>query len=220
MRYGEAVKKYFSEKGQAVHFPKKGSAEYEEIRTLMGRSAAAMAAAGDATANSAVSAQVAVAGGEKKVRKARAKKETKAAAPGASADTPAKPEGTTLIDQPHVSKQAIAAVVPDAEKPPVKKRKPRAVKADGETPQQNLLTANAVENASMHVVPAALPGLAEQIKKVLDVKPEGIPERKEIKEKPEILTSKTTEGKRTDDPKAISGRAPFSFSAVRHLLRQ
>ena len=221
MRYGDAVKQYFAAKGQAVHFPKKGSSEYEEIRTLMGRSGAAMAAAGDATANSAVSAQVAVAGGEKKVRKARPKKEVVAKAPGASQDTPTKAGGnTTLIDQPHINKQAEAAVVQDAEKPPTKTRKPRAVKADGETPQQNLLTANAVDNGSMHIVPAAYPGLAEQIKKVVDVKPEGIPERKELKMKPEILTSKTTEGKRTDDAKALAGRSPFSFQAVRHLLRQ
>ena len=221
MRYGDAVKQYFAGKGQAVHFPKKGSAEYDEIRTLMGRSAAAMAAAGDATANSAVSAQVAVAGGEKKVRKARAKKETVAKAPGASQDTPTKAGGnTTLIDQPHINKQAEAAVVEAPEKPPVKKRKPRAVKADGETPQQNLLNANADENVSMHIVPAAYPGLAEQITKVVEVKPEGIPERSEVKTKPEIMTSKTTEGKRTPDPRAISGRAPFSFQAVRQLLRQ
>lgn len=222
MRYGDAVKQYFAAKGQAVHFPKKGSAEYDEIRTLMGRSGAAMAAAGDATANSAVSAQVAVAGGEKKVRKAGPKKEKKAPAPGASQDTPTKAGGnTTLIDQPHVTAQAVAAVVDAPEKPPVKKRKPRAVKADGETPQQNLLNANADQNVSMHVVPAAFPGLAEQIKKVVDVKPEGIPERKAIKTKPEIMTSKTTEGKRTPDSHAIAGaRVPFSFSAVRHLLRQ
>jgi len=221
MRYGDAVKKYFSEKGQAVHFPKKGSAEYEEIRTLMGRSAAAMAAAGDATANSAVSAQVAVAGGEKKVRKSRAKKEVEAKAPGPSQDTPTKAGGnTTLIDQPHVTKQSEAAVVDAPEKKPVRRRKPKAVGADGETPQQNLLDANAVENASMRVVPAALPGLEEQIKKVLEVKPEGIPERKEVKMKPEIMTSKTTQGKRTPDAMSITGRAPFSFQAVRHLLRQ
>lgn len=221
MRYGEACKQYFAGKGQAVHFPKKGSQEYEEIRTLMGRSGAALAASGDATANSAVSAQVAVAGGEKKVRKARPKKEVAAKAPGAPQDTPTKAGGhTTLVDQPHVTAQSVAAVVPDAEKPPVKKRKPRAVKADGETPQQNLLTANAVENGSMHIVPAAYPGLKGQIEKVLDVKPEGIPERKALKTKPEIMTSRTTVGKRTDDVPAVTARAPFSFQAIRHMLRQ
>lgn len=221
MKYGEAVKKYFGDKGQSVHFPKKGSSEYEEIRTLMGRSAAAMAAAGDATANSAVSAQVAVAGGEKKVRKARAKKETVAKAPGAPQDTPTKAGGhTTLIDQPHVTAQSVAAVVPDAEKKPVKKRAPRAIKADGETPQQNLLNANTVENASMHIVPANYPGLKGQIEKVLGERPEGIPERKALKMKPEIMTSKTTVGKRTDDAPAVAARAPFSFNAIKHLLRQ
>ena len=221
MRYGEAVKKYFSEKGQAVHFPKKDSEDYKAIMTLMGRSGAALAASGDATANSAVSAQVAVAGGEKKVRKSRPKKEVKAPEPGKPQDTPTKAGGhTTLIDQPHVTAQSVAAVVPDAEKPPVKKRAPRAVKADGETPQQNLLDANTVENASMHVVPAAYPGLKGQIEKVLDVKPEGIPERKAVKTKPEIMTSRTTVGKRTDDPHAVAARAPFSFQAIRHLLRQ
>ena len=220
MRYGDAVKQYFSAKGQAVHFPKRGSEDYEAIRTLMTRSGAAAAAAGDATANSAVSAQVAAAGVEKKVRKARPKKAAAAPAPGAPQDTPTKPEGTTLVDQPHVTKQSVAAVVPDAEKPPVKKRKPRAVQADGESPEMNLLKANTVENASMNIVPAAYPGLEGQIKKVLDVRPEGVPTRSEVKTKPEIMTSKTTEGKRTDDAKAIMGRAPFSFSAVKHLLRQ
>ena len=218
MRYGEAVKKYFSEKGLPVSFPKKGTDQYNEIRALMTRSGDAAAAAGDATANSAVSAAAAPL--EKKVRKSRPKKGKAAPAPGAPADTPIKPEGTTLIDQPHVTKQAVAAVVEDAEKKPRKKRAPRAIQRDGETPQENLLKANAVENGSMHITPAAYPGLAEQIKKVLEVKPEGVPETTEKKATAEIMTSKTTAGKRTDDPKAISGRAPFSFAAVRHLLRQ
>ena len=211
MRYGEAVKKYFADRGESVHFPKKDSEHYKAIRALM--------ASGDVTGDSAVSAAAAPL--EKKARRVSKKKEVAAKAPGAPQDTPTKAGGhTTLIDQPHVTKQAEAAVVDAPEKPPVKKRKPRAVKADGETPQQNLLTANAVDNGSMHVVPAAYPGLKGQIEKVLEVKPEGIPERKEMKMKPEILTSKTTEGKRTDDRPALSGRAPFSFQAVRHLLRQ
>ena len=221
MRYGEAVKKYFAEKGQAVHFPKKGSEDYEAIRTLMARSGAAMAAAGDATANSAVSAQVAVAGGEKKVRKSRPKKDVKAAAPGAPQDTPTKAGGSTmLLDQPHITKQSEAAVVDAPEKKPERRRKPRAVQADGETPQMNLLKANADENGSMAIVPAAYPGLEGQIKKVLDVKPEGIPKKKKTSDSAEIMTSKTTEGKRTDDPVAVAGRAPFSFQAIRHMLRQ
>lgn len=221
MKYGAAAKQYFVSKGLPVSFPKKDSEDYKAIMNIMRASPAALAASGDATGNSSVSADVAMAGGEKKVKRKYTKKTTAAPAPGASQDTPTKAGGnTTLIDQPHINKQAEAAVVDAPEKAPVKKRKPRAVKADGETPQQNLLNANAVENASMMVMPSDMPGLAEQIKKVLEVRPEGIPERTEIKTKPEILTSKTTEGKRTDDAKALSGRAPFSFSAVRHLLRQ
>ena len=219
MRYGDAVKKYFGEKGQAVHFPKKGSKEYEEIRAIMSQSGAAAAAAGDATGSSAVSAAAAPL--EKKVRKSRPKKEKAAPAPGASQDSPTKAGGhTTLIDAPHVTAQAVAAVVEDTEKKPRKKRAPKAIQRDGLPPTEDLLRANAVENGSMHITPAAYPGVVEQIKKVLEVKPEGVPTRSEVKTKPEIMTSKTTEGKRTDDPKAISGRAPFSFSAVRHLLRQ
>ena len=221
MRYGEAAKQYFQSKGMPVSFPKRDSEDYKGIMSIMKASGAALAASGDATANSAVSAQVAVAGGEKKVRKARPKKEKEAPAAKGSDATPTKAGGsTTLIDQPHITKQSEAAVVDDVEAKPKKKRAPRAVQRDGETPQQNLLNANAVENGSMMIVPAAYPGLEGQIKKVLEVKPEGIPERKEVKMKPEILTSKTTEGKRSDDSKGLSGRAPFSFQAVRHLLRQ
>lgn len=220
MRYGAAAKQYFQSKGLPVSFPKKDSEDYKAIMNIMRSSTAALAASGDATGNSAVSADVALAGAEKKVKRKYTKKTTEAPKPGPPADTPAKPDGTTLIDQPHVSKQAIAEVVEEPEKKPVRRRKPKAIQADGETPQQNLLNANAVDNGSMNIVPAAYPGLEGQIKKVLEVKPEGIPERKELKMKPEIMTSKTTEGKRTDDPRAVAGRAPFSFQAIRHMLRQ
>ena len=219
MKYGEAAKKYFQAKGQPVSFPKKDSEDYKGIMSLMRESGAAAMAAGDATANSAVSAQAAPL--EKKVKRAYKKKEKAAPAPGPSQDTPTKAGGsTTLVDQPHVTAQAVAAVVPDAEKEPKKKRAPRAVKSDGETPQMNLLKANADENASMAITPAAYPGLKGQIEKVLEVRPEGIPESKKKEFKAEMMVSKTTEGKRTDDPKAVMARAPFSFQAVRHLLRQ
>jgi hypothetical protein len=190
--------------------PKKDSEDYKAVRALI--------ASGDVTADSAVSAAAAPL--EKKVRKVSKRKESAAAPAKHSAETPAKPDGTTLLDQPHIDKQAIAEVVPDAEKKPVKKRAPKAIQRDGETPQMNHLKALTEQNSGMAIVPADYPGLKGQIEKVLEVRPEGIPESKKKVETAEIMLSKSTEGKTAPDMKAIEGRAPFSFSAIRQMLRQ
>jgi hypothetical protein len=62
-------------------------------------------------------------------------------------------------------------------------------------------------------ITAQLPGQAEQIKKSLKVK---VPKLAPVEPKP----VETTVAKlKTDDPKAIEARAPFSFNALRLRLR-
>lgn len=206
MKYGEALKMYYGKLGKKVEFPKKGSAEHAEIRKLM--------ASGDIAPGSGVSAQVAEATGE--VKKVRVRKAKAAPMPKKSDDAPAKPGNTTLIDQPHVDKKALKEVEDDAAKPAPKKRKPRAVQSDGLSPQQNLLEKTTEQNAHMLVAPAAFPDLKQQLEKVLDKAPEGVPAKKERKPR----QSKSLDGRKAPDMPAIEERAPFSFSAIRQLLRQ
>ena len=210
LNYAQAVKAYSAKEGKPVSFPKKGSAEHSAIRALM--------ASGDIAPGSGVSAEAALGTGEVKVKRPR--KKADAAPPKKSDDAPAKPEGTTLIDQPHVDKQTLKEVVEEPEKKPVVKRKPRAVKADGLPPAEQQLKALTEQNSGMAIVPAAYPGLEGQIKKVLEVKPEGIPERKKKEYKADITVSATQSQNTTPDRKAVEARAPFSFSAIRHMLRQ
>lgn len=210
MSYAAAVKQYFASKGEKLHFPAKGSAEHSAIRALM--------ASGDVTGDSAVSAAASVL--EPKAQKAEPKASKDVAPSRKRASKPAKPENTTLLDQPHVDKKAISEVVEEPEKKPVKKRAPRAVKADGLSPEMQNLKAATEMNSGTLVAPADYPGLEGQIKKVLEVKPEGIPERKKKREVTIAKESKTLAGDRTDDPKAVEARAPFSFASIKHLLRQ
>ena len=212
MKYHEAVKAYYSKEGKPISFPKKGSAEHSAIRALM--------AAGDVTGNSAVSAEVKAGGGEKAARKARVRTKAAAPAPKASAaDKPIKPEGTTLIDEEHLNKKVVDGIVEAPEAKPVRKRKPKAVQSDGLPAQAQVMEKLTDENAHIQVVPADFPGLKDQIQKVLDVKPEGVPEKPKKPSKAQMMASKTTEGKKTVDAPAVQARAPFSFTAIRQLLR-
>ena len=213
MKYHEALKAYYGKLGKKVEFPKKGSAEHSAICALM--------ASGDIAAGSGVSAEAALATGEVKVKKPRGKKAAPAPGPSeakpATADSPAK---TKLIDVPHLTQKVEKAIEENPEKPPVKKRKPRAVKADGLSPEAALLKSDTELNSGIKVAPAAYPDLKEQITKVLDVKPEGIPVSKEKIDKPVIQRSATQRKNKAPDMPAITERAPFSFSSIKQLLRQ
>lgn len=213
MKYHEALKAYYGKLGKKVEFPKKGSAEHAAIRALM--------ASGDIAAGSGVSAEAALGSGEVKVK--RAKKAGAAPKPGKPENTPAKAESeakTTLLDVPHLDKDTKKEVEEAPEKPPVKKRKPRAVKTNGLSPEQQLLKSDTELNSGMKIAPAAYPDLKEQIAKVLDVKPEGIPESKKKIEKATIARSATQRANKTPDLPAITERAPFSFNSLKQLLRQ
>ena len=210
LSYAAAMKMYFQQSGKPVHFPKKGDADHKAICALM--------ASGDIASGSGVSAEAAVATGEVKPKKIRAKKD--APMPKKDEDVPIKPEGTTLIDQPHVNKKSVSEIEEKPEAPPVKKRKPRAVKADGLSPEANHLKSLTEQNAHIQVAPADYPDLKKQIEKVLDVKPEGIPESKKKLETNQISRSKTIVAKKAPDMKAIEERAPFSFASIKQLLRQ
>jgi hypothetical protein len=208
--YGAAAKEYFASRGEKFHLPKKDSEHYSAIRALM--------ASGDVTGDSAVSAAAKPL--EKAARRVTKKKEVAAPAPKASAsDKPIKPEGTTLIDEEHLNKKVVDGVVEAAEKKPIRKRKPKTVQSDGLTAQAQVLDQLTDKNAHIQVTPADFPGLKGQIEKVLDVKPEGVPEKPKKPSKAEMMKSKTTEGKRAPDMPAVEARAPFSFMSIRQLLR-
>ena len=212
MKYADALKAYYAKEGKPVSFPKKGSAEHSAIRAMM--------ASGDVTGNSAVSAEVKGGGGEKAARKVAAKRKPAAApAPKGTDEKPVKPEGTTLIDEEHLNKKVVDGVVEAADAKPVKKRKPKAVQSDGLPAQAQVMEQLTDKNAHIQIVPADYPGLKGQIEKVLDVKPEGVPEKPKKPSRATIIKSKTTEGKGTVDAPAVEARAPFSFSAIRQLLR-
>ena len=210
MRYADAMKHYFAKKGEKVHFPKKGSAEHAEIRKLM--------ESGDIASGSGVSAQVALNTGE--VKKKRAGKRVDAAGPKASEEAkekPIRPQETTLLDVPHVDKGAVDGVIDNAKKAPVIRKKPRAVKSNGETPQSNLLISATEQNSGMMAVPAAYPGLEEQIAKILNAKPEGIPRKSKAERKPRDVT---VEKLKAPDMKSLEAeRVPFSFNALRQRIR-
>lgn len=213
MTYAQAMKAYFAKQGKPVSFPKKGSAEHSAICALM--------ASGDLAAGSGVSAEAALASGEVKVKKPRGR--GKAAAPKGTDNKPVAADSdakTKLIDVPHLTEKVEKAIEENPEKPPVRKRKPRAVKADGLSPQQQLLKSDTEMNSGIKVAPAAYPDLKEQITKVLDVKPEGIPVSKEKIDKPVIQRSATQRKNKSPDMPAITERAPFSFSSIKQLLRQ
>ena len=209
MKYADALKAYYAKEGKPVSFPKKGSAEHSAIRALM--------ASGDVTGDSAVSAAAKPL--EKKARKALPKKAKDAPAAKGTDNKPITPDGTTLIDVEHLNKKVVDGIVENAEEKPIKKRKPKAVQSDGLPAQAQVLDQLANKNAHIQVAPADYPGLKDQIAKVLDVKPEGIPDKPKKSSKAEIMKSKTTEGKKTVDEPAVEARAPFSFAAIRQLLR-
>lgn len=213
MSYAQAVKAYWAKQGKPFSMPKKDSPDYKAIRALQ--------ASGDVAAGSGVSAEAALASGEVKVKKPKSK--GKAPAPKGTDTKPVHAEGpahTALIDVPHLTQKVEKAIEEAPEKPPVKKRKPRAVKADGLTPQANLLKSETELNSGMAVAPANFPGLEDQLKKVLDVKPEGIPKKTKKVEVADVTASATRRANKAPDMKAIEERAPFSFSAIKQLLRQ
>lgn len=225
MKYSEAAKAYFQKTGKPFMMPKKGSAEHSAICALM---KSGDIAAGSSTnvevglATKAVSPEEAMLEAQgSKGKKSRAKK---AAPPPKGTDIkPAKADGpakTTLLDVPHLTEKVEKKIEDAPEKPPVKKRKPRAVKADGLTPQQQLLKSDTEQNSGMKIAPAAYPDLKDQIAKVLDVKPEGIPEIKAKIDEPIIKRSATQRKNKAPDMPAIEERAPFSFAAMKQLLRQ
>ena len=102
-------------------------------------------------------------------------------------------------------------VIPDPEAKPEVERK--GVQASGETKtmeaQNFIMNENTGPSAA---ISAQLPGQAEQIKKELKRK---VPKIAKVDPTPPDVTTRTLT---TDDPKAISARAPFSFNALRMKL--
>ena len=102
--------------------------------------------------------------------------------------------------------------IEDPESAPVVKRK--GVEASGKT--SKMVAAQFIANSNLgpsSAITAQLPGQKEQIEKTLKVR---APKLAPVDPKP---TEKTVDGLKTNDPKAVEARAPFSYNALRLLLR-
>lgn len=102
------------------------------------------------------------------------------------------------------------AVLEDPEDKPVVKRK--GVESSGKTTKMEAQDFLANENTGNIAISAQLPGQKDEIKKVLKTK---APKLAPVDPKP---PTETVSNLKTDDPKAIEARAPFSFNALRRKL--
>jgi hypothetical protein len=124
-----------------------------------------------------------------------------------------KGSGTNPIESqvPNVTNKKIANVVDNSLAAPVPTRS--GVQASGETKIQEV--SDAVRNdytGPSAAISNQLPGQKAEIEKQLSLKVKKVSNPKPAKR------SKTVEGQKTDDPKAIDARAPFSFAALRMKL--
>ena len=88
----------------------------------------------------------------------------------------------------------------------------KGVQSSGETNTMEAQNFLANENTGNIAISAQLPGQKEEIAKQLKKK---LPKLAPVDAKP---LSKTADNLRTDDPKAITARAPFSMNALRMKL--
>lgn len=104
------------------------------------------------------------------------------------------------------------AVLENPEDKPV--AEPKGVRSSGETKKMDFQNFVANENTGPSTaITTQLPGQKELIKKVLSKK---VPKLSTPLKNP---TDDTTKNLKTNDPKAIEAKAPFSFNALRLRLR-
>ena len=146
---------------------------------------------------------------EMKAKMAEGRKKKKEA--GLKKDEPK----TTIIDSqvPNLPSNPATVekkVTEDPESKPVVKRK--GVESSGQTNKMEAQDFLANENTGNTAITAQLPGQKDEIKKILKKK---LPKLAPVDPKP---PTETVSNLKTNDPKAIEARAPFSFNALRRKL--
>jgi len=101
-------------------------------------------------------------------------------------------------------------VLENPESKPEVKRK--GVESSGKTKKMEAQQFMATENTGNIAISNQLPGQKEEIKKALK---KAVPKLAPVEAKP---PTETVSNLKTDDPKAITARAPFSFNALRRKL--
>ena len=121
---------------------------------------------------------------------------------------------TTIIDSQVAAMPSNPAndekVIPNPEDKPEVSRK--GVESSGETKAMEGQRFLATQNTGNIAISAQLPGQKEEIKKSLK---KAVPKLAPVDPKP---PQKTADNLKTDDPKAITARAPFSMNALRMKL--
>jgi hypothetical protein len=121
---------------------------------------------------------------------------------------------TTIIDNQVASLPSNPAndekVIPNPEDKPEVSRK--GVESSGETKAMEAQNFLANQNTGNIAISAQLPGQKAEIKKSLK---KAAPKLAPVDPKP---PQKTADNLKTDDPAAITARAPFSFNALRRKL--
>ena len=131
---------------------------------------------------------------------------------------------TTPIDVPNLPGEGQEVeskkdIVKDAEAVPVAKPSKKGLSSTGKPQKINVNDELLNESTGNSVIPAQYPGQKESIKKMLDVDKKDVPLSNHEDPNPPAKTTKARV-KHTPDVKAVEGRAPFSFSAMRKMLHQ
>jgi hypothetical protein len=130
---------------------------------------------------------------------------------------------TTPIDVPNLPGEGKEVeskkdIVKDAEAVPVAPPK-KGLSSTGKPTKVNVNDELLNEATGNSVIPAQYPGQKESIKKMLKVDKKEVPLSNHEDPNPPAKTT-SARVKHTPDVKAVEGRAPFSFSAMRKMLHQ
>jgi hypothetical protein len=130
---------------------------------------------------------------------------------------------TTPIDVPNLPGEGKEVeskkdIVKDAEAVPVAPPK-KGLSSTGKPTKVNVNDELLNEATGNSVIPAQYPGQKESIKKMLKVDKKEVPLSNHEDPNPPTKTT-SARVKHTPDVKAVEGRAPFSFSAMRRMLHQ
>lgn len=194
--YQAALRLYAKSAGEGFMIPKKGTPAYEAVKKLQMETADAPEHAIKKRSKK-----------EEAFKKIGGESDLKAGVKGMMLEPPPAPK-TTPIDTP-IPRIKQTKVLKDPEEADVKPRKPRQKKVDA---QQFIENRNTGPSA---VITTQTADQARHIKEELS----------ENKKTPKIVSvnpnppEKTIDGLKTNDPKAIEGKEPFSMTALRLKLR-
>lgn len=229
MTWMQALKAHFG--GKKFVIPKKGTPDYEAVKKLMGGGAAAPAGAVAQTAQTARETQA------KKPRKPRAKKveaataemraeleqpktkraprAKKAAAASASAPKTESQVPSSTADSSVLSSggaKAGAEIQVAVSAPAAAPVSSQKINREGLNPQERVFDQLTEKQSGLGIPQGNLPGLEKAIAAAI-LPTEGVkPEKKNI------ATDRTILMKRTTDPTAVDGKAPFSYNALKQRL--